>query len=578
MGNATLNSTNSAEQFEARFYQELLAWASDVVCVLEADATVRYIGPACERLLGRPANTIVGGSALAHVHPDDAASLQDALARAVAAEGTRVTVTFRCLHAGGTYRVLEATAQSRLNNPVVHGIVINARDVTERVRAEEEHTALLEHIRRSLATLVGMAGSLVQIGGDGGGAGEQQSLTESILRLACGALGARSVAVTLVDAAGAWHPDGSSGLPPEQEQQWRSGQPGASLREFTTAEEQERLLRDGLLLLDRREQPDRTFPYAWQAALVAALYAGTRLVGVLTLDLSEAHHPLSAEDFMLARAVASLVALAIERDRLIRERAEASAEEMAMRETNRRMDAFLALATHELRTPLTTSSGNIQIALRRIAQEEARGTPVPSDLGVTMSRALRALNRMNLLINDLLDISRLQADQLVMHRELCDLTAVVRDAVEELPEIAARDVRFQIAPAPIHCDADVARISQVVHNYLTNTLKYAPPESPVEVGLTREDGTARVWVRDWGPGIPLQDQPHIWERFYRVESIAHQPGTRAGLGLGLYISKVIIEQHGGEVGVDSTEGAGSTFWFTIPITEAVPSPADAVST
>jgi len=298
------------------------------------------------------------------------------------------------------------------------------------------------------------------------------------------------------------------------------------------------------------------------------LSTGSRLVGVLSLDLSSVRRRLSEEDLMLARAVASLVAFAIERDRLIEERAASTVEELAMQETGRRMDAFLALVTHELRTPLTAASGNVQIAQLRLGQEAASEMPAAGPVNVALSRALRALERMNVLIGDLMDASRPRTDLFVTRRTRCDLAAVVREAVEELPELAPRHVRLDIAPEPLLCDADTGRISQVVHNYLSNALKYAPEQSPIQIGVRSEAGKARVWVRDGGPGIPLEDQPRIWERFYRVEGIPHQPGTRAGLGLGLYISKAIVEQHGGEVGVESGPG-GSTFWFTIPLAETV---------
>ena len=113
--------------------------------------------------------------------------------------------------------------------------------------------------------------------------------------------------------------------------------------------------------------------------------------------------------------------------------------------------------------------------------------------------------------------------------------------------------------------ADADRIAQVVTNFLTNALKYAPEDQPVEVGLRREGTAARVWVRDQGPGLPAADQAHIWERFYRAEGITPHSGSGAGLGLGLHISKTIIARHQGRVGVDSAPGQGSTFWFTLPV-------------
>jgi signal transduction histidine kinase len=116
--------------------------------------------------------------------------------------------------------------------------------------------------------------------------------------------------------------------------------------------------------------------------------------------------------------------------------------------------------------------------------------------------------------------------------------------------------------------ADAQRIGQVVTNYLTNALKYSPADRPIEVGLEVDAQQARVWVRDEGPGLPPEDQKHIWDRFYQAEGVAVQSGSGVGLGLGLHISRTIIGQHYGQVGVQSAPGHGSTFWFTLPLAEA----------
>jgi signal transduction histidine kinase len=115
--------------------------------------------------------------------------------------------------------------------------------------------------------------------------------------------------------------------------------------------------------------------------------------------------------------------------------------------------------------------------------------------------------------------------------------------------------------------ADAARIGQVVTNYLSNALKYSSEEQPVSVGLDVAGTRARVWVRDEGPGVAPEERARIWERFYRTARVEHRHGSSVGLGLGLYISRTIIVQHGGEVGVESGPGAGATFWFALPLEE-----------
>ncbi len=117
-------------------------------------------------------------------------------------------------------------------------------------------------------------------------------------------------------------------------------------------------------------------------------------------------------------------------------------------------------------------------------------------------------------------------------------------------------------------DIDADRIGQVVTNYVSNALKYSAPDRPVAVSLRVANGEATVRVRDEGPGLTPEQQQHIWDRYRRVQGVAIQDnaqGAGGGLGLGLYISRGIIEQHGGRVGVESAPSQGSTFWFTLPL-------------
>lgn len=265
-----------------------------------------------------------------------------------------------------------------------------------------------------------------------------------------------------------------------------------------------------------------------------------------------------------------------ERARLLREQIEAQARELTLQNTKGRMDEFLGIVSHELRTPMTTIKGNIQLAkirllyaLRDVPRDNTTLFTVLQEIQMMLERAERQANTQNRLIRDLLDSSRIQSGQLDLQQEQLDLITITRETIEDLQStVPARSIHL-IAPdeetIPVFVDAE--RITQVINNYLTNALKYSPEDQPVEVRLEKQGSTARFSVRDQGPGLSPTEQAHIWERFYQVEGIKRQRGFSVGMGLGLYICKAIIEQLRGAVGVESTKGEGSTFWFTLPLAE-----------
>ncbi|HEY6409895.1 MAG TPA: ATP-binding protein, partial [Ktedonobacteraceae bacterium] len=265
-----------------------------------------------------------------------------------------------------------------------------------------------------------------------------------------------------------------------------------------------------------------------------------------------------------------------ERERMQREREEARATELALRETNQRMDEFLGIVSHELRTPLTTIKGNVQLARLRL-RGSLRHVPANNDVlqstlaevQLMLERAERQVNVQNRLVGDLLDISRLQVDKLELRLLPQDLAVIVREMVEDQRSATStRTIHLDMAEGEtVPVIADAERIGQVLGNYLTNALKYSPADRPVYVQLKKEDHLARVSVRDEGPGLNPSEQEHIWEQYYQAEGIKRQRGSSVGLGLGLYICGAIVKQHQGEVGIESTKGEGSTFWFTLPLAE-----------
>lgn len=244
--------------------------------------------------------------------------------------------------------------------------------------------------------------------------------------------------------------------------------------------------------------------------------------------------------------------------------------EDALREANRQMDAFLAMAGHELKTPLTILQLQIQVTGRhfqRLASAEAETSAGQMPLLEPLARMEQQVRRLERLVNDLLDLSRIRAGKLDLSLVPVDLAALVQQCVEEQRQAAPTRTILLHLPAgqPVPLVADADRIGQVLTNYLTNALKYSPAEQPVEVALIVEARKACVRVRDAGPGIPLAEQERIWDRFHQVQGIQVQSGTGVGLGLGLSICREIIERHHGQVGVQSVPGHGSTFWFTLPL-------------
>jgi signal transduction histidine kinase len=462
------------------------------------------------------------------------------------------------------------------------GAICVYRDVTERRRLERR-------TQDALNALLAMAEALVQVPDDASSVREQPMVVEQtpatatevarrLADLTCSILGCRRVGILALEPGTALlRPVVVVGLTAKQEQQWRAEQQQyRRLSDSPYPELVSRLRAHDVLLLDMTQPPllNQPNPYGVRTLLIAPMFVGDQLVGILSLDYGGVEHDYTEEEQALTGAIAKLAALVIERERLLYERAKAQANELALREANRRMDEFLGMAGHELRTPLTAISGNIQLAMRQVKKSINEDGTYDDDLAskleliqTLLDRAERQVRLQNRLVGDLLDISRIQANKIALNVEPCDLVAIIREAVQDQSLVSpARSIRLHVpaeATAPVVADAD--RIGQVVTNYLTNAIKYSPADRPIEVSLANEGHMARVAVQDEGPGLSQAEQEAIWERFYQVERIKAQRGSGTGLGLGLHICQTIIEQHQGQVGVQSSPGEGATFWFSLPL-------------
>ncbi len=457
---------------------------------------------------------------------------------------------------------------------IVGGVVV-LRDVTERHRLERR-------THEALQTLLAMAEALVQAPDHAAvserGVGSVASLVaHRLAELTSNLLGCSSVSISTLDLErGVSQPLAVLGLSPEQERRWWAGERRSRRwMDGSHAEVLARLQAGETLVLDMttpllRDEPS---PYDAQFFLAVPMRIGERLVGLLILNPKGEPPRYTPQQMALAEATAKLGALVIERERLLREREAAQASELALRHANQQMDTFLGIASHELKTPLTTIMLGLQWGQRRLQnllREEAVASNGASKkleaLDEQLTRTNRQAARLDRLVNDLLDVSRIQEDKLVFRPEPADLAVIIYEVVQEQRQANPQRSIQVCLPAgqsmPVYADA--GRIEQVVTNYLTNALKYSAEDESVEIGAACEGDDVRVWVQDHGQGIPLAEQEHLWERFHRVPGVEVRSGSGVGLGLGLYISKAIVERHHGQVGVESLPGAGTTFWFTLP--------------
>ncbi len=230
----------------------------------------------------------------------------------------------------------------------------------------------------------------------------------------------------------------------------------------------------------------------------------------------------------------------------------------ALKEIDRAKDEFISVAAHELRNPLAGLRGYTQILLRR-AREKGYDEETIRILTAVDEQA----ERLTSLTGRLLDVSRLAMGRFAIARQPTDLVALARQVQQNLQLTTTRhQITLQSRPDQIVGEWDESALRQVLTNLVGNAIAYAPG-GEVAIRLFLEDGQADAFVSDQGPGIAPEDIPHIFERFRRV---ARLPGVRpAGLGLGLYLSRGIVEAHGGRIGVVSQVGAGSTFWFSLPL-------------
>lgn len=288
------------------------------------------------------------------------------------------------------------------------------------------------------------------------------------------------------------------------------------------------------------------------SAMLVPLIARGRAFGIVTFGMSDSGRHYTDEDLQLAIEVAHRAAVSIDNAYLYHEAQEAA----------RAREEFVSLVSHELKTPLTVIKGYIQVMERYLEKPDWERDRIRT----TRERLSTQVERLELLVSDILDVSRMQRGRLdlnvVPDTDLVELARQVMerfdDAIERRPDHVLR-IR---ADGPVYGSWDPLRLDQVFSNLLSNALKYSPDGGPIDVYIQEDPSQAIVKVRDSGVGISAEEQDSLFQPFQRGAAAAR---GISGTGLGLYITKQIIEQHGGWIGVDSAPGQPTTFEFTLPL-------------
>jgi PAS domain S-box-containing protein len=242
-------------------------------------------------------------------------------------------------------------------------------------------------------------------------------------------------------------------------------------------------------------------------------------------------------------------------ERTVKERTEELVKEQ--KRAMEKKDEFITIASHELKTPVTSIKGYIQV-LRFNFEKEGNAAAAQ-----VLGKVDTQINKLTTLISDLLDVKKIETGKLHYREEFFDYNELVKEIIEETGRVLTKHtVKYQLDETAL-VYGDRNKIGQVITNFIDNAGKYSPSNTDIIIETFKEGSKVKLAVSDSGIGIPKSQQPMIFDRFYRVSGT--KENTYSGLGLGLYISFEIIKRHQGNIGVESEEGKGSTFYFELPV-------------
>lgn len=297
-----------------------------------------------------------------------------------------------------------------------------------------------------------------------------------------------------------------------------------------------------------------------KTSLVYPLVIKDKSMGAMIFSIAKDEQDISDYEKSILSGFTDAVAVALEHANLYQKLDEAN---QALKDLDKRKDEFISVAAHELRAPLTAVKGYLSMVA------DGDGGKVPKKIEEYLNGALEGAEREIRLVNNMLNVSRIEENRLVYQMGKVELAAIVKQIFAEFePSARDKNLKLDLKIAKdindlVNVDQD--RIHEVTNNIISNALKYTDKGS-ININLFNpDDNVIRLEVNDTGRGMTKDEQHKLFAKFYRANSSA---GTVMGTGLGLYITKLLIEKFGGTIGVNSELGVGSNFWFELPLVKS----------
>lgn len=527
----------------------------DVIAILDADATIRYVSPSIEPVLGYQPEQLLGKNWFQYVHPDDALQAQPTFTRAAPPAIATRWSALRLRHADGSWINVESVGNNLLHHPSLRGWVVNARDLTPRGPTPPPAASP----RRELDEEAEVSAALARVGREMISLLDTPALLNRLCRLATEVLDCDCSHTLLWDAEGnAYTPVASFGDTPEQ---WESIRL-LKLPRAAIAGPPDRLDPGTSVTIIDRNTLDHPFAFLARrfgvaVSLCVALRVRDDIIGYLHAGYREAQRSFTAKHERIVAGIAHVASLALENARLVEE----------LERANRFKSHFVATMSHELRTPL-----NVIIGYHDLLLDGTFG-PLAAEQAYTLRRADRSARELMDLINATLDLSRFEARRLPLDiRDVAagELIDEVMRETWELPDKPALSVTWNVAPDVSALRTDRVKLKMILKNLIGNAIKFTDDGS-VDVEVQPRQGGVEFSVRDTGIGIAREVLTFIFEPFRQADSST--TARFGGTGLGLYIVRRLLDILGGTVRVESREGAGSTFCVWLPSDAGHDSPA-----